>query len=475
MGARTGRWWKTAGVIGITVGLYLLLEAAVAVFYDPALDVYPGFSEEVARMNYALYRDDPELIRKMPPFLDIVHPKSKTPMRTNSRGFRGPEFTEAKAPGTFRVLFFGDSCVYGFGIEEKRSIPRRVETLLREALPGRVVECINLAVPGYTSFQGVRLVRRWIPRLAPDAVVIGYGFNDSTVRNWTEAQVQASLAAAYRGAGKWVEFLSFSPLFTLIRNKYRKAFTRNNIGADSLVLLDRAHAVSRVPLPDYARNVREMVRISRRAGAKVVLLDMDIPNHYTLDTLRRIAREAHLPLVHARAVLEAAAPPGEWILDHEGGDGRWCVIEAAYPAEALRKGGTPFLARLPLGRVRYPMEVLALRDDGKGGDRAAGDGTWSCTLRDDGRRDFEFAPALERLRRGAAEEAFINYSTFYRLPDPQTLAPAGVYRSPLLRYHRPSFRGLLVGFDQVHPNARGADLIARALVPKIVEALAGAR
>ena len=469
------RWLKVAGVLGVTAGLYLLVEAAVAVFYDPALDLYPGFSPEIARMNYALYRDDPELIRRMPPHLDIVHPKSKTPMRTNSRGFRGPEFEDAKAPGAFRVLFFGDSCLYGFGLKEEDSIPRKVEALLRARLPGRKVECINLAVPGYTSFQGVRLAARWIPRLDPDVVVAGYGFNDSTVRNWTEAQVQASLAEAYRGLGKAAELLSFSPLFTLVRNKYRRAFTRNNIGADSLVLSDPARAVSRVPIGEYERNVREMVRIARAAGARVVLVDMDIPNHYVLDTLRRIARETGVPFVQARAVLEAAAPPGSWTLEREGGEGRWFLVQAAYPAEAVRRGGAPFLARLPLGRVRFPMEALPLRDDGKEGDRAAGDGVWTCRIRDPGGRNFEFAPAVELLKHGTAEEAFINYSTFYRLPGPKGLAPAGVYRSPLIRYHRPSFRKFLVDFDQVHPNARGAELIARSLAPVVAEGPAGER
>ena len=135
--ARTGtgrrRSLKLLGALGVTFLLYLGVELCVAWFYDPALDLYPGFSEEIARMNYALYEYDPVLIRKMPPFLDTEHPKSKTPMRTNSRGFRGPEFRFEKPAGVFRIVFMGDSCVYGFGLEERASIPRRVEALLTEA------------------------------------------------------------------------------------------------------------------------------------------------------------------------------------------------------------------------------------------------------------------------------------------------------------------------------------------------------
>ena len=111
------------------------------------------------------------------------------------------------------------------------------------------------------------------------------------------------------------------------------------------------------------------------------------------------------------------------------------------------------------------MTEIPLRDDGRSGDLEEGDGIYTARIEDRGRRDFEWAPALQLLRAGTFEEAFINYSTFYRLPEPGTLEPAGAYRSPVIRYHRPSFRRFLVDFDLVHPNEAGAERISRALVP----------
>lgn len=40
--------------------------------------------------------------------------------RTNSLGFRGPEWSEAKAPGTVRGVVIGDSMVFGSGADDAR-------------------------------------------------------------------------------------------------------------------------------------------------------------------------------------------------------------------------------------------------------------------------------------------------------------------------------------------------------------------
>lgn len=464
---RGGRLWKAAGALGITLLLYIAIECGVVLFYDPALDLYPGFSDEIARMNYELYTFDPELIRKMPPHLDVVHPKSKTPMRTNTLGFRGPLFTMEKPAASFRVVFTGDSSVYGFGLFEKDSIPRRIEGLLRKAAPNRTVESINLAVPGYTSFQGVRLMEKYIPLLEPDVVVIGYGFNDSTVRNFTEAEVQASLPSS--GSGMLARLLSRSPLFELIVNKVRKSRVKDNIGVHSLVIDKKKGGVSRVPLDEYVDNVRAMVETVEKTGGTAVLLDINLVNYYGDAVLRRIAKEKQIPFLSAREVLERAAPPGGYEPIGSRPEGRAFIIQASVPQ--WEGAGDPFLARVPLGRVRYPIVDVKLRDDGKGGDLEAGDGIHTCLIEDDGRRDFEFAPAYQIVKVGAQEEAFLNYTTFYRLPDPRDLEPRTLYRSPVIRFNRPSFRRFMVDFDLVHPDAKGADRISRALLPVLLEIL----
>src|SRR5207247_590306 len=55
--------------------------------------------------------------------------------------------------------------------------PELVQRELAEHFPGKTIECINSSSPGYSSFQGTKL----LPRLEawhPDVVVIYFGWND---------------------------------------------------------------------------------------------------------------------------------------------------------------------------------------------------------------------------------------------------------------------------------------------------------
>ena len=96
----------------------------------------------------------------------------------NALGYRtGPP---PKAPGTFRVVFAGDSWTFGMGIEEGESFPRQFEKLARElgASPGRPVEAWSLALPGYNTLNEIAALEYFFPRLQPDAVVLCPCSND---------------------------------------------------------------------------------------------------------------------------------------------------------------------------------------------------------------------------------------------------------------------------------------------------------
>ncbi len=96
----------------------------------------------------------------------------------NVLGYRtGPP---AKAPGTFRVVFVGDSWTFGMGIKEEESFPRQFQALAEQlgASPGRPVEAWTLALPGYNTLNEVAALEYFYPRLQPDAVVLAPCSND---------------------------------------------------------------------------------------------------------------------------------------------------------------------------------------------------------------------------------------------------------------------------------------------------------
>jgi lysophospholipase L1-like esterase len=101
-------------------------------------------------------------------------------LRTNAHGFRGPELDLAQDAGSRRILCLGDSCTFGSGAGDAGTYPAQLEAELEGLRAGLEVEVINTGVPGFTSYQGRRLLEEYGWELEPDVVIIAFGFNDSS-------------------------------------------------------------------------------------------------------------------------------------------------------------------------------------------------------------------------------------------------------------------------------------------------------
>ncbi len=93
-------------------------------------------------------------------------------------GYRNPPL--AKAPGTFRVVFAGDSWTYGMGVRMEESYPRVVARLAnRHGGQERPIEAWTVALPGYNTQNYTSALWYFFERLDPDAVVICPSGNDN--------------------------------------------------------------------------------------------------------------------------------------------------------------------------------------------------------------------------------------------------------------------------------------------------------
>ena len=98
---------------------------------------------------------------------------------SNGHGFREDHAVSATKPaGETRILFLGDSCTFGYGVGFNETYVAGCENRLNEQYPDRHFECINAGVPGYSLFQGWRVLDVEGPRIQPDIVVVCFGFND---------------------------------------------------------------------------------------------------------------------------------------------------------------------------------------------------------------------------------------------------------------------------------------------------------
>lgn len=121
--------------------------------------------------SMALFESDPRLFWKLKKPEDPAHARGDT--AGNSRGFPGPDPAIPKPVGTYRALFLGDSCTF-------QGYPWiAAEDLRGQHVPeGKTAEAVSLAVPGYTSLQGLRAAEAFGVELDPDVVFVYFGWND---------------------------------------------------------------------------------------------------------------------------------------------------------------------------------------------------------------------------------------------------------------------------------------------------------
>ena len=91
----------------------------------------------------------------------------------NSKGLRDHEYPYEKPAGVFRILFLGDSFVFGSGGVESG---RRFTELLESSTPR--LEVVNAGVPGYSPDQEFLFLQSEGHRYQPDLVVVGLFMND---------------------------------------------------------------------------------------------------------------------------------------------------------------------------------------------------------------------------------------------------------------------------------------------------------
>lgn len=71
-------------------------------------------------------------------------------IRVNKLGFRGPEITAERSPGSLRIVAMGDSTTFGL-YGHDCPYPAQLQQGLDAMLPERKIEVVNAGVEGYSS------------------------------------------------------------------------------------------------------------------------------------------------------------------------------------------------------------------------------------------------------------------------------------------------------------------------------------
>ena len=416
------------------------------------------------------------LLRRFQPSLPefLVHSPRWT-IALNSWGFRSREFEVPKPRGRVRIVCLGDSWTFGANVDQDQAYPQRLEALLRRAYPATDAEVLNLGVFGYSSYQGLTLLRRHVQALQPDVVVIGFAMNDSRVPGFRDEDVAGKPPSAVDRA---VALAGRSEVVRLGHYLVASALHRPTSLAELLKATDRreddprparqkyvgVEAWTRVPLADFERNLKAMIALAREHGAGVVLLFNELwPDSPYRTAIERVATAAGVRWVDSQRLIARARREREDDLQRVRG------LTPRTAASTNARGEVEVVFRVAADRQTVPGSIfivgahpalgalvpnrVAMHDDGTHGDQRAGDGVWSYTA--------SLAPG-QRLAYVYTNSGSEGRWEGLDVPALRTVVvdvPAG------RRLYRPieTFGKLYLQADAWHTDATGYELIARAV------------
>jgi lysophospholipase L1-like esterase len=130
---------------------------------------------------------------------------------------------------------------------------------LRNANPNRSIEVFPMAVPGYTSHQGLAWLRRDIGYLKPDVVIASFGWNDASL---SDAPDREAIDTRWSPVAiRWL--IDHSQAFAHATRWLRSRNTAKPV----------VHTpVPRVSQREYVNNFNAIVQLAKDHGAEVIVI-----------------------------------------------------------------------------------------------------------------------------------------------------------------------------------------------------------
>lgn len=286
-GLKRSLWLKFMSSL-MSALIFLLLVEIVAAILIKTKAIVSERSDKNLSFAYdydMLYYNEP---------LRTVHNKFQNvrPSRcvTNSYGFREEaEIPNEKPAREYRILCVGDSSTFGLSVDQAQTYPAQLQSILNARNNGgRNYRVINGGCAGFTSFQALRFMERWVPRLKPNLIVYSIGYNDSTLalKPDKDADYHKDAMAWLRGA-----FCS-SNTFSLI----------NQIAVLNTKLVGKQKKAERTSIRvsplDYENNLKRSVQIARDSDIALIFCPITVVPPY-IDVMSKVAKEYSMPVVQA--------------------------------------------------------------------------------------------------------------------------------------------------------------------------------
>jgi lysophospholipase L1-like esterase len=224
---------------------------------------------------------------RKPEFRGHVNDIGRHPRAFDAEGYFTVDGAQLADRNTPVVLFVGESNTFGWGVRTEESFAEVVDRLLP-------IASVNVAVPGYSTYQGMLDLERHVRAVQPALVVIAFGFNDR--RYVVPPDTPDGAARMARIAGRGVPS---TPPRWLDRCHIAKGTRRLLQWIGARPTLPRKGSIENLPPRvdelGYGQNLRRMIETARAHGSRVLLVtlgDSPIMTQHLQSALQAEPREA---------------------------------------------------------------------------------------------------------------------------------------------------------------------------------------
>jgi lysophospholipase L1-like esterase len=181
---------------------------------------------------------------------------------------REASFTLDQSVGTTgrTAVFVGDSSVYGHGVYSAESFP----ALVAKQAAGRI-RTLNLAAPGYSTYQSIRVLEAVLPRERPELVVVANLWSDSNIDSFVDRELlERQDSLAFRIFFHANRVLSNLATWRVLLKGFGNLQARTVGWGQGLE--PNARDQRRVAINDYAANLQRISELAQENGAEVLFL-----------------------------------------------------------------------------------------------------------------------------------------------------------------------------------------------------------
>jgi len=322
--------------VGIIYLAFLLVLAAVEVVtrltmsHVNSLDLFVVTSQQKAQVadatHAAIFEGDPLLLWRLKPKLDHAI-WDYTVISTNAAHLRVLDPLDdlrPKEPGALRIVCLGDSVTFGYRVPpvwpdkptdydpEWLPFPMLLQRELRTANPEKRLDVITMAVPGYSSQQGLAWLKRDIQNLKPDLVVASFGWNDASLSDVPDRDAIRT---------------DWSPFLVRWLVDHSQAFAHatrwlRSREANKQKATPRSRPTSRVSEDEYLANMTAICELARNNNAQTIVIgapyrdqsneapESPLMLRYRIALAARM-KELGIPFLQVRELTEDAFPANE--------------------------------------------------------------------------------------------------------------------------------------------------------------------